>query len=135
MEIVIDRLESTDHGTFGKFSLDGNIFYTLELPWRDNRRGISCIPKGEYECFIRHSSKFGKCYEVKDVPDRSGILIHRGNYGGDKSKGLKSDIEGCILLGKSTGAIKGQKCVLNSRKAVDEFMSLLNGQSFTLIIR
>ncbi len=135
MEIILERLESTDHGTFGKFILGELTFYTLELPWLENKRGISCIPNGEYECFLRHSGKFGKCYEVKDVPGRSGILIHRGNYGGNKSKGFKSDIEGCILLGKSTGVIKGQKCVLNSRKAVEEFMFLLNGQSFTLIIR
>jgi len=133
--LVMTRTVSSDHGTFGIIDIDGTIFNTLELPWRDNSKGVSCIPNGVYECYKRFSSKFGQVYEVRDVPDRLGILIHIGNYGGDRSKGLKSDIEGCILIGKSVGIINGQKCILNSRLAMKEFVAKTNGEPFILNIR
>lgn len=134
MKIHLYRYESTDHGTFGRIQIDGKYFHTLELPWIDNKNNISCIPIGEYETDIYPSSRFGNVYLVKNVPGRSGILIHQGNFGGNKLKGLKSNIEGCILLGKSRGIISGQKCVLNSRIAVKEFMDTIHRQPFTLAI-
>lgn len=75
---------------------DGIVFTcaTLELPWLENRRNISCIPEGEYEVEKLPARK-GRNYVhflVKDVPDRSAILIHTGNY--------NFDIRGCILPGK-----------------------------------
>ncbi len=68
---------------------------TLELPWKNNQTNISCIPTGEYRCGLYMSDKFGKTFEVKNVPQRTDILIHSG-------KTIK-DIKGCILLGKSYG--------------------------------
>ena len=53
---------------------------TLELPWLDNKRNISCIPEGEYECVRYKSTKRGIVYKVLAVEDRSDILIHIGNY-------------------------------------------------------
>ena len=46
---------------------------TLELPWRKNMTGISCIPSGEYKCVIRRSNRFGITYWVTNVPKRSYI--------------------------------------------------------------
>ena len=134
MKIHLCRYESTDHGTFGRIQIDNKYFHTLELPWLNNQQSISWVPNGEYECELYPSSRFGNVYLLHNVPDRSGVLIHQGNFGGNKSKGLKSDIEGCILLGKSRGVINGQKCVLNSRIAVKEFMDTIHRQPFTLII-
>lgn len=134
MKIHLCRYESSDHGTFGWIRIDGRYFHTLELPWIGNKPNVSCIPIGEYECEIYPSSKFGNVYLVKDVPGRSGVLVHQGNFGGNKLKGLKSNIEGCILLGKSRGVISGQKCVLNSRIAVKEFIDTIHRQPFTLKI-
>jgi len=64
---------------------------TLELPYLENQREISCIPSGEYDVELIHSLRFGDCFSINDVPDRDGILIHRGNF--------VSDTRGCILVG------------------------------------
>jgi hypothetical protein len=66
---------------------------TLEPPWQHNMRNISCIPAGEYVVKKHFSRKFGDCFHVLDVPNRSGILIHAGNY--------VQDTRGCILVGKT----------------------------------
>lgn len=67
----------------------GNI---LELPWKANQKQISCIPEGTYNIVPHKSPKFGHCLLVKDVPDRSNILIHAGN--------TTKDTKGCLLPGE-----------------------------------
>ena len=38
----------------GKLYCSGEfIAHTLELPWKDNEKSISCIPQGNYKCRIR----------------------------------------------------------------------------------
>lgn len=65
---------------------------TLELPWLDNQRNISCIPAGKYNVIpIDRPSGRGWALLLKDVPGRSAILIHSGNF--------TWDIKGCILVG------------------------------------
>ena len=66
-------------------------FYTLELPWRNNERSISCIPEGTYKTIKHKSPKFGNSFWLQDVQNRSEILIHRGNF--------TRDTRGCILPG------------------------------------
>ena len=74
---------------------------TLELPWKNNQRNISCIPEGHYDVVPHVSPTFGKCYWIKDVKDRSEVLFHVGNYAGSKNpKTGKPDIRGCVLVGK-----------------------------------
>lgn len=77
-------------GTNGEVWI-GNEFvcYSIELPWRNNSRSISCIPEGEYVLSKRFSKKFGWHIRVEDVPERSGILFHAAN------DALK-ELEGCI---------------------------------------
>ena len=53
---------------------------TLELSWKGNQRKISCIPDGIYKFNIRYSFRFGWCFEIKNVPNRTAILIHAGNF-------------------------------------------------------
>lgn len=65
---------------------------TMELPWKDNQKDISCIPVGTYPVELFHSIKFGKCFKIQGVPGRDAILIHKGNY--------NRDTHGCILPGK-----------------------------------
>lgn len=65
---------------------------TLELPWLSNAKKISCIPCGSYRLVKHYSRKFGRCFSIKAVPNRSHILIHVGNY--------KRDTLGCILVGR-----------------------------------
>ena len=134
-DVDIYRLRRSDQGTEGILVTDGYECKTLELPWRDNRRQISCIPPGEYKVEIRISNKYGRVYWVRHVPDRTYILIHSGNYAGDKSKGFKSHVMGCILLGKKSGFLGGQVAVLNSRVAVRAFMEEMEYEPFMLRIQ
>jgi len=106
----------------------------LELPWRGNRRNISCIPPGSYEVQIRISPRYGRIYWVMKVEGRKYILIHAGNWAGDVKKGLKTHTNGCILTGKYRGCLKGQRSVLASGITVRKFMRLLGGSAFKLNI-
>ena len=132
--VTLTRLSSSDMGTEGVLKFDNFELKTLELPWRENKKQVSCIPKCEYICELTQSPKFGQVYTVKDVAGRGNILIHSGNFAGDKSKGYKSDVEGCILLGLSHNYIGGQRCVLCSRDAVRNFINVMKGEQFKLII-
>jgi hypothetical protein len=84
---------------------------------------------------IRLSNKYGRVYWVRKVPNRTYILIHSGNYAGDKSQGYKTHVMGCILLGKKSGFLGGQTAVLNSRIAVRQFVSHMEYEPFELNIQ
>lgn len=129
------RQPSTDQGTFGVLTTDrGDRFHTGELPWRDNKAYISCVPVGTYLCTTIDSPNHGLVYVLHDVPGRSGCEIHVGNWCGDKSKGYKSDVLGCILLGTDVGNLAGQRAVLHSGKALELFLAAMNGEDFELTI-
>jgi hypothetical protein len=73
---------------------------TLELPWKDNKQELSCIPTGTYTVVRHISPRWGTCFWVKDVPGRTHILFHAGNYAGSKNpKTGTPDTLGCILPG------------------------------------
>jgi len=127
-------MRRSDQGTEGILLYDSFNCPTLELPWRDNQRSISCIPPGEYNCVTRKSPKFGTTYHVTEVPERSYVLIHSGNWAGDVNKGFKSHVNGCILLGQKTGWLAGQRAVLNSRITIKRFMEYMGYEPFTLKI-
>lgn len=98
----------------------GLLALTLELPWKDNQRNISCIPLGNYRCvMVKNRTTNGgmgikTTFEVIAVPDRDGILFHIGN--------TVKDTEGCILLGK--GFNLDRKITLSASKvAFIEFIA------------
>lgn len=136
MEPIVNlfRFMRSDQGTLGKLYYGGFSCFTLELPWRDNKRNVSCIPSGEYDVRTRLSPRFGNVYWVTEVDNRSFILMHSGNWAGDVNKGFKSHVNGCILLGKQRGLLSGQIAVLNSRITIRRFMNILGGQPFSLKI-
>jgi hypothetical protein len=114
----------------------GKLIYsckTLELPWRDNKRYISCIPpapdaEGEvYEWTLRNPSpSFAYTHiHIKDVKDRTGILVHRGNWVGYTPE--ESHSLGCILVGKDYAFINKDEYldVTNSTQAMNELVQLL----------
>lgn len=133
-QVLLKRQQSSSQGTLGFIFSDNFSCFTLELPWKQNQRKVSCIPNGRYTCVVRQSPKFGLVYHVQNVPGRSYILFHSGNWAGDKSKGYRSNVEGCILLGRYHGILRGQKAVLVSRPAVTDFMLSLHNKPFELII-
>jgi len=113
--MILLRLIKASRYTLGVLFTNSGIFYTMEPPWRDNKRNISCIPPGEYDFVYMpksYSGKYRDCYHVKDVPGRSEILIHSGNTA-DQTKG-------CILPGKKIGFLSGIRAVLNSKSALKQ---------------
>lgn len=113
MKIVLKRVAQTKKGTFGILLADGvPLCVTLEDPWKDNARNVSCIPEGEYKLKPHNGSKFKNVWILQDVPDRSAILIHAGN--------TIKDTSGCILVGRSFSAngIRSSKDALNHIRGV-----------------
>lgn len=132
--VVLQRLGETAAGTQGVLQAEGFSCKTLELPWRDNLRQKSCVPPGSYLCEMVSSPKFGRVYTLRNTDPRTHVLIHAGNFAGDIDKGLKTHVQGCILLGKYYGTIDGQRAILLSRPTVRAFMTKLGGASFMLTI-
>lgn len=128
------RTETSDEGTFGILLYGSRHLFTGELPERDNARGQSCIPTGIYQVQMRTSPRFGRCYEIKDVKDRSHILLHNGNFCGDDTLGFKTHVDGCVLLGLSRGKLDGQSAVFSSRRARHQFEAEMGGAPFELEI-
>ncbi len=136
MNVVLTRAPSTDQGTLGMFVLeDGTTYHSMELPWRDNQNGLSCIPPGEYTCHWILSPKHGECYQVMNVLNRDMIEIHSANFAGDVNKGYISQLLGCIALGMTIGILNGQLAVLNSKGAIAAFEAKQAKQDFQLTIR
>jgi len=135
------RYKSSDQGTFGIIFYDDFWLHTLELPWRNNKSNISCIPEGTYDVVRRYSPSFKKeTYWVKNVNGRSSILIHGANFAGDVEKGWQSHLQGCITLGCVTALAKNkygniQECVGRSREAINRFEEFLDKNDFTLVIK
>jgi hypothetical protein len=113
--------------------IDGQIFAckTLELPWLNNQHMISCIPAGTHVATMQpfHASHD---YQLMNVPNRTGIFIHAGNY----ADGVEVDTEGCILLGEMFEDINGdgQLDITNTLQTVINFKAFFNGEDFTITI-
>lgn len=132
MKLTLIRTDSSDQGTFGILLFADTWCYTAELPDRNNRPNLSCIPAGRYAVSVRRSPKYGKVYHVKNVKDRSHILLHHGNFAGDKTRGLRTHSAGCILLGSKRGRLYGQNAVLASKVARTKLETRMNWEPFEL---
>ncbi|MGE4268238.1 MAG: DUF5675 family protein [Deferribacterales bacterium] len=116
------RVEHGKEHTIGVMLIDGvALGFTMEDEWADNKKSVSCIPTGTYTVVRHQSPKYGECFMVENVPNRSLILIHAGN--------TDDDTEGCILLGRNTGMMNGERAVMNSKLAVADFMALMKGEN------
>lgn len=131
--VTITRTKSNSKQVTGHLvATNGGAVYTcktLELPWKDNARNISCIPTGTYKVNYTFSPKFLKyTYEIKDVPNRSGIRIHSANFA--------SQLNGCIALGTQLTDINkdGELDTTNSKIAIAAFEGFMLKKSFTLKI-
>jgi hypothetical protein len=115
MELVLIRTYFPD-GTNGKLECDGKfICYTIELPWKNNEKRVSCIPEGKYFIRKRYSPKFKWHLEVVDVENRSLILFHPAN------NALK-ELNGCIA---PVTKLSGSGLGLLSRKAFEKLKKLV----------
>ena len=121
--VTINRYAYLRGCTLGKLSFDDFDCYTLERPWRDNEVNVSAIPDGTYTAKRRHSEKYGHHWILEDVPGRSLILIHIGNY--------PKDSKGCILVGTYAG--DGRPAVWQSRVTMNKLRVLLPDE-FEIVI-
>lgn len=134
--MILQRIDAGDAGTFGHLVVPAGAFFTLELPPRDNAPNASCIPAGTYGSrwtYSPHLRRFA--YLLGPVDGRAGIRVHSANLAGDKAKGYRAQLNGCIALGERLGYLDGQRALLLSAPAVRRFESWLAGQPFTLEIR
>ena len=101
---------------------------TLELPWLNNNRRVSCIPTGKYKAVKHVSPKFGNCLWIKDVPNRSEILIHPANY--------VRQLLGCIALGNKHIDMNrdGLMDVADSKTTVNKLLNLIEGKEIEVEI-
>ena len=139
-EILMTRISDDGKQTLGTLTAikdDGQLFVckTLELPWKDNRNDVSCIPKGKYLCKYTRSNRMSLekkadvfTYEVLNVPNRAGVRIHSANY--------FFQLLGCIALGDSHKDINGdaEPDVPHSGATLAAFELAMKKQDFNLTI-
>jgi hypothetical protein len=113
MELVVYR-DYLRKGTNGAlFYCQKLLCYTIELPWKNNQKRVSCIPEGTYKIEERFSEKFGNHLELKNVPNRSLILIHPANN-------ALNELKGCIA---PVSKITGEGMGISSRIAMLKLMN------------
>ncbi len=134
---VLQRLEAGDQGTFGTlWAPGGPRAYSGELPPRDNRQGESCVPAGRYLLVWAWSPHLGKfCYRFLGVLGRTGILLHSANLMGDRTKGYRAQLLGCVSAGQRLGYMDHQKALLLSRPAISTIEDYYRRQPFEMEIR
>ena len=131
MQLRLRRFTQTGDATVGELVGLGKKVYTLEDPWRNNTRMVSCIPVGTYNV-VPHgwepdsTVRFKRTYRLLNVPGRTAILIHAGNS--------HADTHGCILLGFGLTIDQGLTTLTESRAAVDLLRQTIGQGNFTIKI-
>lgn len=147
--MILNRFKQNEDFTLGKLFLnpEENIFlYTLELPYRDNKSLISCIPEGEYIVRKYLSTTFGKCLKVENNNKdeciqlnqdgsvrqiRKNIRIHTGNsvrnFIDEQNYKWNCDSNGCILVGMSCDEKQG--LVYESKKALNILLKFMENKN------
>ena len=123
------RYYQDDQCTLGLLKIVGHkdpVFYTIERPWLNNEKNVSCFPEGTYTCFIRQSPSNGEVYELRDVPNRTHCQIHAGNF--------VHSVIGCVAIGEGAGYINNQKAVISSVSALNRFKEIMNYEDFELTV-
>tara|TARA_R110000824_G_scaffold397267_2_gene599826 strand:+ start:2226 stop:2693 length:468 start_codon:yes stop_codon:yes gene_type:complete len=120
--LLIIRDTFTAKSIIGKLYCNGEFMaHTLELPWKNNQKSVSCIPEGRYKCRVRLARESAtRDYVhllVQDVEGRSYILFHYGNF--------PTDTKGCILTG--THRAQSPDKILESRVAHPYLMNYILG--------
>ena len=131
INLLLIRDTFSKESTIGELFINGErICDTLENPWVDNQRNISCIPEGVYPVRLRlpreSATRDYVHLLVQEVPNRDWILFHRGNTAKDTS--------GCILVGLGTQQDVVQNSVLAMDLLIKEVIHL-GGENINLIIK
>ena len=105
--------------------------YVLEDEWNDNKPRESCIPAGTYTVKphgweLRSPFKYKQVWQLQNVPGRTAILIHGGNF--------IQDTEGCLLAGFGIQISQTQSMVTDSRLALKYLREEIGERTFKLTI-
>lgn len=129
---MIIRLTRTyfPDGTNGTLQCEGRFLsYAIELPWKMNERGVSCIPEGKYFIEKRYSHTFKWHLQVMDVENRTLILFHPANH-------AATELKGCIApVLKLSGPGLGLQSRVAFTKLIDlVYKALDRGEKVSLIV-
>jgi len=136
-EVIVKRVYLPTETLSSIFYKNVMLCKGMELPWKENKRGISCIPEGSYECTkeppIPANDPQGRKerpywhFRIHNVPKRSGILIHKITY--------VKDLQGCIGTGMDFKDFNkdGVPDMADSTKALQKLVDTLPDK-FTLTI-
>ena len=136
MKVIISRTYNKNETLGTLMIMDGErpVYKCkcIELPDNNNQQNTSCIPEGKYDVIKSTSTGRGDVFRLLEVPGRSGILIHIGNY----AAGNKVDTQGCILPGIYFVDINddGNIDVAESTKAMKELLKVLPDKFVLYII-
>jgi hypothetical protein len=125
MKCVVQRKVETLKSIIGELWVDGQLENLTLEPARLNpvNVGHPCIPAGEYALELTFSPHFAIVTpEVMNVPGRSAIRIHVGNF--------PKDTLGCTLVGST----KGTDAVYGSKETFEKLMTLLRTTSGPITI-
>ncbi len=93
-EALLVRGPSSPNGIIGEMRVGDWRAPSIERPWVDNMRGVSCVPTGRYTARWLLSPKHERfLYHLIDVPDRDEIEIHPAN--------VFEQLLGCLALGRA----------------------------------
>lgn len=143
----LKRTQSTDKATIGELLVLDTFGdplwkgFSMELPWKMNREGVSSIPPGTYPLRWTVSPRFTReaqmkdpkagnvsTFEVCNVPKRAGIRLHAANFA--------AQLKGCIAPGLALADLNGDGTldVTSSRNALAEVERLLGKDNTTITI-
>ena len=135
IRLKLNRYKLTKDYTLGTYQLlneDGSLYRELkclELAWKNNEPKVSCIPAGRYPVVkLSESASFKYThFHIQNVPERSYIKIHRGNY--------TRQILGCQLPGLAHSDIDkdGIMDVVSSTDALNIMVDFLP-EKFDILI-
>ena len=131
MNMSLVNMIYSKEGVFGEVhnDKDQSIAVSLQHAYQqDDGKWLQKLLPGTYTCkrgmHQLEDKPVFETFEITGVEGHTGILFHKGNYNKDSS--------GCVLLGMSMG----DKMILNSAVAFDNFMRLQKGvDSFELIVK
>ena len=136
MSSLILTRQYTPWGVVGHLTLPtGWSCHTLERPWLHNRRNESCIPEGVYQLRMRVSpvvqritrGRYQEGWEITDVPERTHIMVHPGNW--------VRNSDGCLLVGADRIISGDELMVTHSQATFDRLMAEMGGrQEWTIEI-
>lgn len=144
MNLTLTRTQLNANCTLGQIVLDdGTILYSLELPWKDNQKNISCVPPGVYKLIPYTSPKHDSTWYLENEElgvggagsERSFCEIHSANWA--------SQLEGCIALGLENAPMYNPSegevvpAVEQSMLAINRIKNVLgigsNGNTLTIV--